>query len=143
MNILGPILFLVCFTMVVFSWPERWLAWFILLMLLLFGYLTYKHTRMARRALKLVKHGKPDCCGLEIRIESGDSRDFIHGEVSRLGEKKKWDVLFTPPGWKVDPHVNKALEAEAYFESGTDCPLVVLKEYEYLWAEREPERLTA
>lgn len=141
LRILVPATVFMSLGMVIFSWPERGIAWFIFVLSLIFGFLIFRHTQMARRALRLIKYGRPEKCIIELRIESGDSRDFIHGLVSHQYTGKKWDVLFTPPGWKVDSLVNKAVEAEAYFESVTDHPLIVLTEKGNLWAERIPERV--
>ncbi len=105
------------------------------------GVRSFKHTQMAKRALQLVKNGQSENCVVEIRKESGDSRDFFKGIVSRSKSGKKWDILFTPPGWKVDPLVQKHLQAKAYFESETEYPLVVVTDEGHLWAERNPVRV--
>lgn len=96
---------------------------------------------MARRALRLVKYGQPERCVVEIRKESGDTGDYIKGIVSRSRSGKKWDILFTPPDWNVDPLVLKDIHAKAYFESETEYPLVVLTDEGYLWAERNPMKV--
>jgi hypothetical protein len=128
--------------MVIFSWPDRWFASFLFFLSLLFGFFTFRHTQMAKRALKLVKYGKPENCVIQIRKESGDNRDYYEGMVSRSESRKKWDILFTPPIWNVDPLVQKQLHAKAYFEQETEYPLVVITDAGYLWAERIPERVS-
>ncbi len=140
---LGPLLLLICFGMVLASWPERWLAWCLFSLALFFCFFTYKHTQIARRALQLVKHGRPEDCTVEIRKESGDSRDFIKGRVSRSKSGEEWDILFTPPSWKIDLVVEKPRHAEAYFESGTGFPLIVVIDEKYLWAERNPAKVSS
>lgn len=140
-RILGPTLFLMGLGMVFFSWPDRWLAWFLFLLSLLFGFFTLKHTQMAKRVLQLVKYGQPENCVVQIRKESGDSRDYFKGRVSRPKSGKKWDILFTSPGWTVDPLLHKHLRAKAYFEAETEYPLIVVTDEGYLWAERNPVRL--
>ena len=96
---------------------------------------------MAKRCLLLVKYGQPENCAVEIRKETGDGRDYYKGQVSQLSSGNKWDILFTPPGWNVDPLCQKNLQAKAYFESETEYPLVVVTDEGYLWAERNPERV--
>jgi hypothetical protein len=140
-RILGPTLLLMCLGMVFFSWPDRWLTWFLFFLSLLFGFFTLKHTQMAKRSLQLVKYGQPENCAVEIRKETGDSRDYYKGIVSQSNSGKKWDILFTPPGWNVDPLFQKHLQAKAYFESETEYPLVVVTDEGYLWAERNPVRV--
>lgn len=140
-RILGPSFILICLGMVIFSWPDRWLVWFLFFLSLLFGFFTIKHTQMARRALRLVKYGQPERCVAEIRKESGDTRDYFKGIVSRSKSGKKWDILFTPPDWNVDPLVLKDLHAKAYFEPETEYPLVVVTDEGYLWAERNPVKV--
>ena len=142
-RILGPVLLLLCLGMVLFSWPDRGFASFLLFLALLFGFYTFKHTQMAKRALKLIKHGEPENCLVQILKESGDSRDYYKGIATRSESGEKWDILFTPPMWNVDPLVQKQIHANAYFEPETGCPLVVLIDDEYLWAERVPERLSS
>jgi hypothetical protein len=134
--------FVVCLGMAVFSWPDRWLAWFLVILTMIFGFLMHKHTQMAKRALQQIKYGQPEDCVVEIRKESGDSRDYFKGIVSRTKTGEKWDISFTPPPWNVDPLVQKHLNVKAYFESGTEYPLVIVTDEGYLWAERVPLRVS-
>jgi len=139
-RILGPTMITVSLGMVFFSWPDRWLAWLVFFLALLFGFFTLKHTRMARKALDLVRQGQPELCVVEVRKESGDDRDYVKGTVYR-GSKNKWDISFAPPLWNVDPILHKTLQAKAYFEPETEYPLVVVIDGGHLWAERVPTKV--
>jgi hypothetical protein len=141
-KILGPTIIIISLGMVLFSWPDRGLAWLVFSLALLFGLFTLKHTRMARKALDLVRRGQPENCLVEIRKESGDDRDYIWGTVYRES-KDKWDVLFSGPLWNVDPILQKPLHAKAYFEPETEYPLVVVIGDDHLWAERVPTKVTS
>ncbi len=139
-KILGPTIIVISLGMVLFSWPDRWLSWFVFLLALLFGFLIYKHTRMARKALDLVEHGQPESCLVEIRKESGNDRDYVKGTVYRES-RDKWDVSFAPPPWNVDPILQKTLQAKVYFERETEYPLVVVVDCGHLWAESVPTKV--
>jgi hypothetical protein len=140
-RILAPALIAISLGMVFFSWPDRWLAWLLFLLALLFGFFTLKHTRMARKALDLVRHSQPETCVVEIRKETGDDRYYLKGMVYRES-KDTWDVSFTPPSWNVDSILQKTLPAKAYFDPGTGYPLVVVTEGGHLWAERIPTKVS-
>jgi hypothetical protein len=88
---------------------------------LLFGFFTLKHTRMARKALDLVRHGQPEACVVEIRKESGDDRDYVKGTVYRES-KDKWDMSFAPPLWNVDPILLKTLHAKVILNLRPSIP---------------------
>jgi hypothetical protein len=137
---LGPTMIAMSLAMVLLSWPDRWLAWLVCVLALLFGVFTLRHTRMARRALDLVRHGRPEACVVEIRKESGDDRDYVMGTVYRESEGK-WDMSFAPPLWNVDPILLKTLCAQVYFEPETEYPLVVVTDGGHLWAERVPTKV--
>jgi hypothetical protein len=139
-KILGSAMILISFGMVFFSWPDRWLAWLVFILALLFSFFALRHTRMAGKALYLVKHGQPEDCVVEIRKESGDDRDYFKGTVYRES-KDKWDICFTPPLWNVDPILQKRFHARVYFESETEYPLVVVTDGGHLWAERVPKKV--
>jgi hypothetical protein len=141
-RILGPTMITLSLGMVFFSWPDRWLAWLVFFLALLFGLFILKHTRMARKALALVKRSQPESCVVEIRKESSDDRDYIWGTVYRES-KDKWDVLFSGPLWNVDPILQKPLHAKAYFEPDAEYPLVVVIDGRHLWAERVPTKMTS
>jgi hypothetical protein len=141
-KILGPTIIIISLGMVFFSWPDRWLSWFVFFLALLFGFLIFKHTRMARKALHLVEHGQPESCLVEIRKESGNDRDYVKGTVYRES-KDNWDISFAPPLWNVDPILQKTLQAKVYFERGTEHPLVVVVGCGHLWAERVPTKVNA
>jgi hypothetical protein len=141
-RILGPTMITLSVGMVFFSWPDRWLAWLVFFLTLVFGLFTLKHTRMARKALALVRRSQPENCVVEIRKESGDDRDYIWGTVYRES-KDKWDVLFSGPLWNVDPILQKPLHAKAYFEPEAGYPLVVVINGGHLWAESVPTKVTS
>jgi hypothetical protein len=141
-RILGPTMITLSVGMVFFSWPDRWLAWLVFFLTLVFGLFTLKHTRMARKALALVRRSQPENCVVEIRKESGDDRDYIWGTVYRES-KDKWDVLFSGPLWNVDSILQKPLHAKAYFEPEGGYPLVVVINGGHLWAERVPTKVTS
>jgi hypothetical protein len=141
-RILGPTSIIISLGMVLFPWPDRGLAWLVFLLALLFGLFTLKHTRMARKALDLVRRAQPENCVVEIRKESSDGRDYIWGTVSRE-PKDQWDILFSSPLWNVDPILQKPLHAKAYFEPETEHPLVVVIGDDHLWAERVPAKVTS
>lgn len=137
--ILGPAMLLIAIGMALFSWPDVWFAWLMLFLALVFGGFIHQHTRMARKAIKLLKHAHPIDCRIEIRKETGEGRDYISGVVWQ-DESVQWHVPFTPPGWDINPILNKNLHAKAYFEMGTGCPLIVLIDGNFLWAERIPKK---
>lgn len=139
-RILGPTMITLSLGMVIFSWPDIWLAWLVCFLALLFGLFTLQHTRMARKALTLVRRSQPESCVVEIRKESGDNRDYIRGTVYRES-RDKWDVLFSGPPWDVDPILQKPLHAKAYFEPESEAPLVVVIDGGHLWAERVPTKV--
>lgn len=139
-RILVPTMITTSLGMVFFSWPDRWLAWLVFFLALLFGFFAFKQTGMARKALYLVRHGQPEKCIVEISKESGDDRDYVKGKVYR-GSKEQWDISFAPPLWNVDPILQKKLNAEVYFEPETEYPLVVITEGGHLWAERVPTKV--
>jgi hypothetical protein len=141
-RVLGPALIAISLGMVFFSWPDRWFAWVVFFLALLFGSFTLKHTRMARKALDLVRHAQPEACVVEILKETGDDRDYLKGTVYR-DSKDTWNVSFTPPSWNVDPVLLKTLPATAYFDPETGYPLVVVTEDGHLWAERVPIKLSS
>jgi hypothetical protein len=141
-RILGPTMITISLGMVFSSWPDRWLAWWVFCLALLVGFFTLKHTRMARKALDLVRHGQPEACVVEIRKELGDDRDYVKGTIYRAS-KDKWDMSFAPPLWNVDPILLKTLHAKAYFEPETEYPLVVVTDGGHLWAERVPTKVNS
>lgn len=137
---LGLTIIVISLGMVTFSWPDRWLSWFVLFLALLFGFLMSAHTRIARKALDLMKHGQPESCLVKIRKESGNDRDYVKGTVYRES-RGEWDVSFTPPRWNVDPILQRTLQAKVYFERETEYPLVVVVDCGHLWAEKVPTKV--
>jgi hypothetical protein len=139
-TILCPMIIAISLGMLLISWPDKWLAWMVYFLALLFSFFTFKHTRMAGKALKLVRHGKPLNCEVELRKESGDGRDYVTGTVYR-GAEEKWEIPFSPPLWNVDPFLQKTLHAQVYFETRSEYPLVVVTDAGHLWAERMPTKV--
>ncbi len=139
---LGPTMIIISLGMVFLSWPDRWLSLLVFFLALLFGFFTLKHTRMAGKALDLVRHGQPQSCEVEIRKESGDDRDYVMGTVYRES-KDTWNISFTPPLWNVDPFLQKTFHAKVYFEPQTGYPLIVATDGGHLWAERVPTKVNS
>lgn len=137
--ILVPTMLGLSLAMVFCSWPDRWLAWSVCILAVLFGFFALRHTSMARRALAVVRRGQPETCTVEIRKESGDGRDYVRGKVCR-DANNQWDVLFSGPLWDVDPVLLRPLQAKAYFEPASGAPLVVLIDGRHLWAETAPAK---
>ncbi|MCC7033048.1 MAG: hypothetical protein IT179_09475 [Acidobacteria bacterium] len=139
---LGPAVIAISLGLVVSSWPDRWLAWMVLCLALLFNGAALRQTHMARKALNVVRRGQPENGLVELRKESGDGRDYVKGTVHRE-TKDTWDVSFAPPSWNVDPVLQKTHQAKVYCEPQIGYPLVVVMVGGHLWAERIPTKVSS